>query len=65
MPTKIKALPSVKECIAYVEGLGYTFKSRVGIGYFFRINRPETRPPHNWEMTWTLAEMRHAVKHGC
>ena len=67
MPTKVKSLPSVTECIAYVESLGYNFDSHIhgGHSYFFRIKRPETRPPHNWEMTWTLGEMRNAVKNGC
>jgi hypothetical protein len=66
MPTKTKNLPTVKECIAYVESLGYNFDSFIkGSGYFFRIKRPETRPPHNWEMTWTLGEMRDAIKNGC
>ena len=62
----MKSLPKVGECIKYVESLGYKFDSYIGgSGYFFRIIRPETRPPHNWEMTWTLNEMRNAVKNGC
>lgn len=67
MPTHVKALPSVTECIAYVEGLGYTFQGNVRKHgkYWFRIIRPETRPPHNWDMLWTLGEMRAAIKNGC
>jgi hypothetical protein len=66
MPTKTKKLSTVKECIAYVESLGYTFQRRLSHHkYFFRINRPETRPPHNWEMTWSLGEMRRAMIYGC
>jgi len=60
-----KPLPKVKKCIAYVESLGYTFQKYVGGVYWFHINRPETRPPHNWDMMWTLGEMRHAVRFGC
>jgi hypothetical protein len=76
MKSTPQTLPKVGECIKYVESLGYTFHGLITIkafdgrrichnGYFFRINRPETRPPHNWDMTWTLGEMRHAVKNGC
>jgi len=60
-----KPLPKVKECISYVKSLGYRFKNyRLG-GYWFEIIDKSTRPPHNWEMTWTLGEMRHAIRFGC
>lgn len=66
MKSTPQTLIKVGECIAYVESLGYTFDSYIrNSGYFFRIKRPETRRPHNWEMTWTLGEMRNAVKNGC
>ena len=65
MPTKVKSLPSVTECIAYVESLGYRFKNYFCGGYWFEIIDKSSRPPHNWEMTWTLGEMRNAVKNGC
>lgn len=57
-------LPSVQECVAYVEGLGYALvASRRGF-YLFR-DKTGKRPDHNWEMWWNLNEMRHAVKYGC
>jgi hypothetical protein len=65
MSTKTKNLPSVKECIQYVESLGYKFHGYAHTGYYFEIIDKSKRPAHNWEMTWTLGEMRHAVKHGC
>jgi len=61
-------LPSVQECIAYIEGLGY---KRIGKGtgysrgtYVFR-DVTGKRPSHNETMFWNLNEMRHAVKFGC
>ena len=61
-------LPSVEECISYVESLGYRlcWKRRDGkLWYHFEIINPNTRPSHNWEMTWNLNEMRHAFVNGC
>lgn len=57
-------IPSVKECIAYVEGLGYDLVSRGRTYYVFQDNTGN-RPSHNKVMTWNLNEMRHAVKFGC
>ena len=64
MPTKTK-LPSVKECIDYVESLGYKLFLKGKGFYYFECLDKSKRPAHNWEMTWTLGEMRHAVKNGC
>ena len=58
-------LVTVKECIAYVEGLGYTLTARRRGYYHFEVVDKSTRPIHNWEMNWTLGEMRHAVVFGC
>ena len=65
MPTKIKKLPSVKDCIAYIEGLGYkSLTHKRGI-YSFECLDKSRRPQHNWIMSWSLTEMRHAKKYGC
>jgi hypothetical protein len=60
-----QTLIKVGECIKYVESLGYTHRQYRHGHYFFEINDKSKRPKHNWEMTWTLGEMRHAVKNGC
>ena len=52
------------EGIAYVESLGYDFMDRIPGGYSFQIIDKSKRPRHNWNMTWTLGELRHAVKYG-
>ena len=57
-------LPKVQECIKYVEGLGYQCITRTKGHYFFKIIDKSKRPPHNWEMHWTLNEMRHAIRYG-
>lgn len=57
-------LPSVQECIAYVEGLGYDLIRRRRGVYIFQDNTG-SRPEHNRVMTWNLNELRHAVKFGC
>jgi len=64
MPTQIKSLPSVTEGIAYVESLGYNLIYRRWPCYHFEVIDKSKRPMHNWHMTWTLAEMRHAAKYG-
>ena len=58
-------LPKVKECIIYVESLGYKLLFRSIGSYVFEVNDRTTRPRHNWIMKWTLQEMRHAVRFGC
>ena len=60
-----KSLPKVGECIDYVESLGYDFMGHIPGGYSFQLIDKSKRPAHNWNMTWTLGEMRHAVKNGC
>jgi hypothetical protein len=65
MKTKIKSLTPVAECIDYVKSLGYTFNGHSYFGYQFHIIDPSRRPAHNHNMTWSLAEMRWAVKNGC
>lgn len=62
---KSNSLPKVGECIHYVCSLGYRFKNYYCGVYWFEIIDKSKRPAHNWEMKWTLGEMRHAVKHGC
>lgn len=52
------------EGIAYVESLGYRLIYRRWPCYHFEIIDKSKRPIHNWHMTWTLDEMRHAVKYG-
>ena len=59
------SLPKVKECITYVESLGYRFKNYYCGVYWFEITDKTKRPIHNWEMKWTLGEMRFAIKNGC
>lgn len=61
----MKKLPKVGECIAYVESLGYRLSVRKQGFYLFEVLDKSKRPLHNWKMSWTLNEMRHAVKHGC
>lgn len=63
----IKKLSLIKvgECISYVESLGYRLTTRGRGFYQFKILDKSKRPEHNWEMNWTLNEMRHAVKYGC
>jgi len=59
-------LPSSKECIAYVESLGYKFNCRsIGGVYHFDIVDKTKRPKHNWHMDWSLRDMRDAVLYGC
>ena len=60
-----QTLPTVGECITYVESLGYRIISRRHTCYHFEIIDKSKRPIHNWEMTWTLGEMRNAVRNGC
>lgn len=64
MPIKSK-LPSVRECISYIESLGYKCIIRTRGYYVFEVIDRSTRPIHNWQMKWNLNEMRHAVKNGC
>ncbi len=65
MKTTPQTLPKVGECIEYVKSLGYTYMSYKHGFYYFKIIDKTTRPKHNWVMSWTLGEMRHAVKYGC
>ena len=65
MKTPIKNLSSVNECIAYVESLGYKLLWRRAGSYAFECIDKSARPKHNWFMSWTLGEMRHAIKNGC
>ena len=60
-----QTLPKVGECISYVESLGYRLLFRCNKVYTFQITNHTTRPEHNWIMTWTLGEMRNAMKNGC
>ena len=62
---QIKSLTPVDECIDYVKSLGYTFEGHFHLGYLFYTTDQSRRPAHNWNMYWTLAEMRDAVKNGC
>ena len=57
-------LPTVTECITYVESLGYRLRYKEFYRYCFK-DITGKRPPHNQEMTWTLREMRDAVTFGC
>jgi len=59
------SLPKVEECISYIESLGYYRTTRRCRFYQFKILDKSKRPAHNWEMNWTLNEMRQAVKYGC
>ena len=65
MNKSIPLLPKVGECIAYVQSLGYRLIYRRWPCYHFEIIDKSKRPIHNWHMTWTLGEMRDAVKNGC
>lgn len=58
-------LPKVEDCIAYVCSLGYDVLWRSRGRYCFHAKPGSNRPAHNQIMTWTLGEMRHAVKYGC
>ena len=58
-------MPKVGDCIKYVENLGYHLFSRGRGRYVFVCDNKCRRPAHNHQMTWTLGEMRHAVKYGC
>lgn len=62
--TKTKQIPDVGECIAYVKGLKYALVAR-GRGFYMFRDETGQRPEHNREMTWTLGEMREAVRYGC
>ncbi len=56
-------LPSVKEGIAYIETSGWLFERRRGrSGYLFR--KPGDTSHHRGEITFTLRELRDAVRYG-
>ena len=57
-------LPTVTECITYVESLGYKLQYKEFYRYCFK-DITGNRPLHNKEMTWDLREMRDAVRFGC
>ncbi len=52
-------LPTVEECIAYIESTDYKLTRR-GRGWY--IFESSTRPPHCRELTFSLAELRDAWK---
>ena len=57
-------LPTIKEAIAYLDGIGYDLTRR-GRGTYIFQDRTGNRPLHNQTMYWTLRELRDAVRFGC
>lgn len=64
-------MPTVKECIEYIVGCGFTFTGRVqrrfprGGPIFYRFTKNSgTMPNGSTEVLFNIAELRHAKKFG-
>jgi len=59
--TEKRKLPTVGECIAYIEETGWKLIIRRRTLYVFR---KEGAPAHMRELNWTLAELRDTWRNG-
>lgn len=59
-------IPTVKECIQYIESCGWKFSHRSIVGtYVFRHEDGEVKNCKSYsEVAFTLHELRHAFKYG-
>ena len=55
-------LPRVKDCIAYVERVGWKFSNRSSRSCYVFYNDKISAYGHNHQITFSLTELRHAFK---
>jgi len=57
-------ITKVKDCIAYIEGCGWTFTDRYLGMYWFKGNNGRTRANGDTFIPFTLTELRDAYNNG-
>ena len=61
---ELNPLPTIVQGKAMMDSCGYDFEGMLCRGRYVFRDRSGQRPLHIRTMTWTLGELRHAVRYG-